>query len=454
MLELDANQQHVIDDLLLGNHKGGAIIAPDTGAGKTAVGVAICKAFNAQVVLLVAPLNTRVGWKRHIEGMGLDLPFYDLGAAPASFDRLLTRQPGVYFIGREFLHKSRKATKTRPAWDWSRVKPDIALYDEIHACQSRKSQSFKTWKQIKPRDLKVGISAHWFGNKFEGAWAVTKGLWPDEISNSFWSWVLEWCDKSTLQLRGREVQQIVGEKNPGEFVKTLPAYYAWTYDVGVEYVEQDPLYVDMTPAQEKMYRQMETDLMTWIGQNPLVADLPITKYARLRQMSLAVPSLTWDNEEVYFEDNAASPKLDALKEYLLDVDEPVLILTDSMKFAKIAAKRVNAELWIGATTQDDREALAARFSAGEVPRLVATIQSIGTGLDGLQANCHRVVWLSKSNNPVENSQAEGRLYRRGQTEPVISVEIRTVGTEDDPQHARLIDMVARREASLNKEEAR
>lgn len=456
MLEPNPKQEAVIQDLLSGKHKGGALIGARVGAGKTLVVVEYIKRLLLTrltlVVLLIAPLNTRLGWKRTFEGQGVDLPFRNLNTEEASnFDLLLAGEPGVYFVGPEFIVAAKRATKTRPAWDWRKINKylDIAVYDEVHGIKSRNIPRTKTVRQIKPKSICLGLSGTPFGNTFDGAWSVTKWLWPNEVLNSFWLWATEWTRKEEVWFGGKKVTKIVGEKDPGEYVRSLPAYYYWGPDLDTELLPPKVLYVELTKTQQRMYTQMEDDLIAWMDDNPLIARLPVEKYARLRQITLGVPTITgyvtkhtkkgvpYEAAIVTFKDKCASPKIDALKEFLTDHEGSALILTDSKIFARVVANRIGADLWDGDVSATEREAIKERFRSGETQYLVATPQSMGTGTDGLQDNCHTIVWLSKTTSGIVNEQTEGRLHRMGQSKDVAVVEIRAIGTEDDPGSSRL-----------------
>jgi HlyD family type I secretion membrane fusion protein len=77
------------------------------------------------------------------------------------------------------------------------------------------------------------------------------------------------------------------------------------------------------PAQRKVYEKFQRDLVVWLQENPLVAEVPIAARIRLRQMTLAVPSIG-ANDEVYFADDAVSTKYQALLE-IVPVDDKLLI---------------------------------------------------------------------------------------------------------------------------------
>ena len=125
-------------------------------------------------------------------------------------------------------------------------------------------------------------------------------------------------------------------------------------------------------------------------------------------------------------------------------------MTDSAKYANIVAARLALEgkravSWTGEVSEKERrEILDAFVETKEVDYIVATIASIGEGVDGLQHRAHIIVWLSRSDNMMLNEQAFRRLHRRGQDKTVISVDIVALDTIDDGQISvllqRAIDM--------------
>ncbi len=222
------------------------------------------------------------------------------------------------------------------------------------------------------------------------------------------------------------------------YVTKLPCYVEFPTKVGEAVTETR--YVDLTPAQRKMYEQMEADSLAWLRDNPLVAELPVVQRIRLRQMTLG--TVTFDDEGgIGFDLDCKSSKLDALREILADLeDEPVLILTDSQRFAEVVVHRLGdkAREWSGKVSHADREKLITDFGKN-FRWLVATIPSLAEGIDGLQQVCANVVWLSKSENMTLNHQALGRLVRTGQQRQVTSYEIVARETLDEGVLSRLIE---------------
>jgi hypothetical protein len=206
--------------------------------------------------------------------------------------------------------------------------------------------------------MTIAQSATWYGSQFDGAWAICRVLWPDlgkpkEVADrSFWRWVYEWCETEYDHFATNN-KRIVGEKNPGRLVDSVPCYINLRSAQGD--ITFTDVYVDLLPAQRKLYRQMEETSVAWLRDNPLVAEFPITQRIRLRQLTLA-EAIIDDDGVVNFEPDAKSSKLDALVDMLkVFGDEKVLVATDSAKFAEIVAERIGGFAWVGARSQHERE---------------------------------------------------------------------------------------------------
>jgi len=199
---------------------------------------------------------------------------------------------------------------------------------------------------------------------------------------------------------------------------------------------------EMAPFQRKIYDRFEQEAIVWLGDHPLVADLPPIMRLRLREIALAVPSIKegwvrkqdkdtelWEKvwgEIVYFEDDAKSSKVDHITEVLNDLyaekPEPVLIFTHSRKFATMLTKRLQgkgfeARQFVGGMSKEERTWKLENFGK-EFDIMVATIPTVSEGTDGLQLVCRIEFWVSLDDNRLLNTQAKGRLSRPGQPKPV------------------------------------
>jgi hypothetical protein len=410
---------------------GAALNGSTMGAGKTLTGVEVAKRIGAQTVLVIAPLGTRLGWKVTFERQGVMLPFRWINSTADGKQALADWQwqlPGIYFIGVEYF--------VRLGWDgkarsivWTKV-ADLVMFDEAHRGQNRNSKTYKTLKQVKA-GYKMSMSGTPSGNKFDGAWAVTKWLWPNIIPNSFHNWAKIWCkfEYSYFSPGGKRID---GEREPGAFFNSLPCYIRMESELNVDLIE-DTKYVELSAPQRKAYTNLEKNMMTWVEGNPLVVEFPITLRARLRQASLGMFSVG-DEGEVSFALDCKSTKIDAMFEVLQDDwdGEPALILTDSRKFADVVVARLGdkARAWHGNVSQAQREKTKEEFIGGSVDYVVAVTSAIAEGVDGMQHATHNILWLSRSDNRILNEQAMARVFRQGQTRQVRSVEIIAIDTFD------------------------
>ena len=402
------------------------------GTGKTLMGVEVAKRINAKTILIIGPLNTYWGWWDTIQRQtDYASAITKIDSTKSGVQGLADLQAGVagwYFIGREYFR-----TK-----DWSKVVPDMVMIDEVHFMQNRNSKSFKSAMKLNA-GFKLSMSGTPFGNKFEGAWAIGRWLWPTVIPKSFWTWAFEYCK---LTYSPFSKYDITGELEPGRFVSELPCYVRLEPKHNLEVIEETR-YVDLLPAQKKIYDKLEKDLVVWLEDNPLVVEVPIATRVRLRQITLAVPTLSEDGD-VIFADDAKSTKFQALQEIIEDnPDEQMLLLTDSQKYASLVTKRLNATTkqafeWSGKANQIQRQAAKEAFLRGECKYIVAVIPAIAEGVDGLQDVCSTIVWLSHSDSNVLNQQVVDRIRRRGQKQAVKIYDIVARDTYDEGQLSTLV----------------
>jgi hypothetical protein len=324
------------------------------------------------------------------------------------------------------------------------------MVDECHFAQNRKSKSFTKLKTLKA-GYKLSMSGTPSGNKFEGFWAVSRWLWSDTkiVDKSFWKWVEKYAQTAYSPFAGVEV---VKEKVAGTFANGLPCYIRLEANHNLEVVEETR-FVDLTASQRKIYDKFEKDLVVWLGENPMIAEVPIAARIRLRQITLAVPTIT-DEGEVIFADDAVSTKFKALQEIIDDnPEDAMLLLTDSQKYASLVARRLGDQAfeWSGKASQGQRETAKQAFLAGKLKYIVAVIPAIAEGVDGLQDVCSTIVWLSHSDSNLMNQQVLDRIRRRGQKEVVKVYDIVARDTYDEGQISNLLRNQLQMNATLRKD---
>lgn len=461
-----------------------ALLAPETGVGKTLIGVEVVKRLEAQTVLLIGPVTQKVinNWKQTFTRQGVTLPFHLINSDNTeNFTRLAHKEPGIYYVGREFFGLSatdKKATKKSPGsrkarWSWSKVHPEVAIFDEVQTASNRNSTTYEVLRTLKA-DYKIASSATPNGNKFEGLWSVCRWLWPKAqkpnvpadampheklyVDNSFWRWEATWGTVEVEEIyvagKPRTIRKLLGEKEPGKFVDSLPCYIRIEADR--KPYELRKVFVDLTPTQRRIYDDLENQALAWLDDHPLVADIPIVKRIRLRQVTLGEPTMVDTGEvtdigepifAVEFDPQCESSKIDAVFKIIdkHEVGKQIVFWTDSQKFARVVTYRLNqrygpyAKEWSGAVTQKVRQTIFDDFVAGTVRYIVAVIPALAEGVDGLQHVCHTEVWLNESSNEMQNTQAQGRLNRQGQPASKIrQYKLLAENTADDDHFNRLV----------------
>lgn len=411
-----------------------ALNASQYGTGKTLVTVEVAErvAFGG-VRLIVAPLFTKHSWAATIKRQYTDAAdVYFINSSKAgkeAMNTMLSGKQGWYIIGREYL--ASKAVRDVVAAFSPNI--DFMAYDECARWANYKSAGWRMMKKMKPK-YKMALSATPAGNKFSGMFTITHWLWPRlEGHDSYWKFVADHCETHEDYFSGVVVD---GEKNPGHYVSSLPCYVRLEKDFGP--VVEDTIYVELSKRERKVYDEFEKNLIAWIEDNPIVAKFPIVKRVRLRQMTLGEVAYDAEADTVTFDDTMKSTKYDTLVGLIEEnADEPMVIFTDSQKYAHIVTEHLKrdgyrAAEWSGNVSETAREAVKEGFMDGtQYDYIVATVASIGEGVDGLQHRARFMVWLSRSDNNQLNMQAFRRLYRRGQERQVVSIDIVALNSYDE-----------------------
>lgn len=437
-------QERDIQNLL--EHDGTGVIATQVGGGKTLVAIEVAKRIGTGTNLVIAPKGThKRAWQRTILRQIPEASVRHINSKKEGEKAFLDLQhnvPGWFLISPEYFRKIH----------WANISPDLAIFDEIHRASNRKSNTARMLHTLKAT-RRIGMSGTIAGNRIEGFWSVIRWIYPEVAGRSFWAWANTYCEMTQDYFAGKV---ITSERRPGAITASLPCYirhlkrdaccdyHPQGMDSDLPSVVIKERSVELNAEQKRIYKKMEKDLFVWLGENPLVAEVPIATRTRLRQITLGTPTVL-DTGEVYFAEDCKSTKMDELFSIISDhpEGEPMLLLTHSQKFASVVVARLRkaghtAFEWSGKATQADRDVALEKFIAGNIQFIVGVIAAIGEGTDGLQERCSVMVWLSKDDNRILNEQAMGRLDRQGQKRAVISYEVIAEDTYDSGQLSNLV----------------
>lgn len=402
-------QAEDVQAALDGGHKS-VFLAYEMALGKTITAVAQALQWGAETVVVVAPKNTMSSWEKTVKAMSPGTEVYRMTNDKknvASFGYLNQKRKGWYLIGWEMM---RTGAITN-------VEADLIIGDEIHRIQNFGKSETELMFRYLHSEYKIALSGTPSANRPEGLFAPIHWLWPKRYANYY----KDFIDKFWLTRRNGAIIDLVREREPGMIVKDLPFFVRRLKKdhrgdlppVLPEIVIECP----MTRAQKKVYKQFDELALAWLNDHPVATAYTLTQEIRLRQVAIAEPSVI--DGEVSFELEAKSSKVKALVELVKEKDgEPFFVLTHSAKaipmvIHQLAKAGIKAKHFNSKYEEELKAGLGVDYQV-----LVAGIQSVAEGLDGLQHKCSNGIWLSKHPNAMLNTQAGERLDRPGQTTSV------------------------------------
>lgn len=443
-LELYDFQREDVDKFIREDHKAG-LFAYEQALGKTLTATTLAVELGTGINLVVAPQVTFDGWEEAVrtqtEGkQQLKWMKKNTKAGKQAIQDYYDGVPGWYFITWQLM-RGGLLFETRA---------DMVIGDEIHEIQNKNGSAQNILLSEIRSEYRIGLSGTASGNKLAGIYGVISWLWPARYK-AYWPWL-----KKNFLLAGfGHALTPIREKTPGSVTADLPFFvrrlkanhYADMIPSPLKAVE---IPVEMSDKQRRIYDEFERTSGAWLGDDEedgfVYSQYSITKAMRLREIALGNPVMIEEEGKwvTTFPINTESAKLDKLIEILEDPsqgDAPFVVYTHSKKFIKVVVERLNAR---GITAQaftgdlNYKQKRKAITELGVTYRvMVATQASIGTGTDGLQHKCSRMVILSRDVKMIVNEQAKERLYRPGQTEHVQTWEIVANNSNDLDTNANL-----------------
>lgn len=443
-LELYDFQREDVDNFIKQEQHAG-LFAYEQALGKTLTATTLAVELGTGVNLVVAPQVTFDGWEKavHTQTEGKHKLKWIKKSSKAGQQAMADYYagvPGWYFITWQLM-RGGMLFETHT---------DMLIGDEIHEIQNKNGSAQNIMLGEIRSKYRIGLSGTASGNKLAGIWGIISWLWPGKYK-AYWPWL-----KKNFLLAGfGHALTPIREKQPGTVTADLPFFvrrlkkdhYADMIPAPLKPVEY---YVDMTEKQRKIYDQFERTSGTWLGDDEedgfVFAQYSIVKAMRLREIALGNPVMTEEDGKwvTTFPEDTKSAKLDKLIEILTDPehgDAPFVVYTHSKKFIKVVVERLRARgITAEAFTGDLNYAKKRKAIAGlgvDYRVMVATQASIGTGTDGLQHKCSRMVILSRDVKMIVNEQSKERLYRPGQKEHVQTWEIIANDSNDTDVNANL-----------------
>ncbi len=405
-----------VDSLILGHQMG---------LGKTPIACSAVDYIGAKRVIVVSPSSVKWSWVDHMIEWGHRTNLFVLESKRVVtdlatvihkdrenqlIDLLKNNDDYVLFVSYDML---RMYKDTFVCFDY-----DVMIFDEAHRLKNRKAQTTQAAAEIASyAHRKWFLTGTPIRNNYTDVFTLLKMIDPVRFS-SYWNFVN--LHLHTVQNPFGGVD-IVGLRNEQEFNSMMSVYmYRLTKD---EVLQQLPpkIYTDikvpMTEDQEAIYQEMEDKMMVYFKQeadagvphNKLItATNTISQIIRLRQICLC-PSLIGGKK--------SSAKLGVIMELLEDLlaeGERVIIFSYFKGFIDLLAKELKKAgiefgMIVGAQSSNERHKVQEALTAGELPVVIGTAQSMGEGMN-LQA-ASTAIFCDIDWVPANNEQAEDRIHR-------------------------------------------
>jgi len=310
---------------------------------------------------------------------------------------------------------------------------DVVIFDEHHKIKNKNAKSTKACKKLcKDVDHVWMLSGTPLLNHAQELWAPLNIMFPtDKAYSSFWRFVRTYC-KVERGVFGWVITDIIDPNHPRAqdlrnvlqplmIRRTKPEVLK---DMPAKTIKK--VWVEMHGDQLMAYLEMKVDMLAHFEEETITAAAVIAQIIRLKQITVG-PELMFPEM-----DTITGVKYNALVDIIEAMGERKLVVFSQFRTAleRIASRlcrdRIIPDKSIGMLTgripTDVRSRTVQAFQEEEDPKLLLiTTQAGGTGLTLTAAST--AVFLDKLWTPAMNTQAQDRLHRIGQTEPVTIIEL-------------------------------
>jgi hypothetical protein len=231
-------------------------------------------------------------------------------------------------------------------------------------------------------------------------------------------------EEKYLVMGGRTGNEIIGYKNIDYLMGLLEPY---TYQITKEECLNLPAkqflshICKMNQQQYNLYQEEKKNLLDKIKSDNFVATDIFQTFTRMQQICCGYHKGEYIGTEKFelMENIPADEQVIFFCKFVFEIDMLVQYF-----------KQENCAIFTGKNPKK-RDNELADFIAGRKKYFIATMQSGGTGLNGLQKICRRIVFFSNSFSYFQRKQSIGRIDRQGQKFEMMIHDFRTNANIDE-----------------------
>lgn len=359
---------------------GGSILADDMGLGKTLQTCVTWDAMNRPwPLLVVCPASVRRGWvKEFKQWLGIQPRLVETGKQAEN----TMPGEGVVICSYDLVGKLPVS-----------FVPHMVVLDEAHLLRGRQAKRSETLlERCKVASYRLALSGTPMWGRPRDLWMLLKVLFPDYRFGTANEFDYAYCGAFVNKWGGKENK---GVTRPDELRKRLG--YVMLRRTKQEIGDQLPSLtrvIRWVPAEKRATQALQAFALS---QLKLTDAVEATLQSKMKPVVEAVDELeghavvfTWQKKDAY-----------ELGERVEALGHPCVVITGDM-------------------THRQREAAVAD-AAKRKACVVATVDSTGTGVDGLQHVASNIIFHALDYTPIKMAQAESRCHRLGQKDPVTAL---------------------------------
>lgn len=395
------------------------------GAGKTIETIATCILLNAESILICCPKTLRTQWVAQFKAWwperATDVKCYEFGYTPQRGDILLLNPE-------KLISSKARGMFNRFVWD-------VLAVDEAHMIKNRSTKRTVAVKQI-PAKHKYALTGTPVLKHPDDLYSIFEFLNPDIVGSSYWRFTEYFCNV-VESFYGKQIAGLTDNPQHVAILQDILAHVSCYHDTSVKGVKRQ-IFVPLTmdAKQSKLYKQILKVQLEELPENITIPNGAV-KSVRLLQTTGCPKVLDSGVAE------EAQRYTEGVKfEYILELlqNNPDLKVVIFSKYAQIInhlkayllSNSIDIATYTGQQSDEIRLLEKKHFiNSGKCRVLAGTIDSLGTGVDGLQEVCHVCIFIDHDTRPSINEQCEARLFRTGQKEEVLCYYLKCENTIDN-----------------------
>lgn len=419
-LNADQLKPYQVDDVMSMLALPHCLNANPMGLGKTIEAIKLLQQSGAPTALIVTPKIIRYQWQDQLKRWAnIDANVYENGCKVA---------PGFWIVNYDKLRNEATLLKFR-AFQWSYL-----IVDEAHKIKSRSSQQTKAVKSI-PARHRVALTGTPILRYVDDLWSILNFLDPSYACNSYYAFVEYFCKIQRTPWGDRIVGLTDDARHTAILNQLLDLICIRNSAVEVAHGKtREVIKLPMSKKQRELYRK-EKQLL--LDELPEQLTIPNGAVLTLRLMQ----TTSWPG--LYLGADEPGPKFEWILETCLNNPKEKFVVfsvfekTISALVEYLTANKVEAVKITGQQSAEQNELSKRCFVERGAQVLAGTIGAMGQGYDGLQQVCRLMIFIDRDWSPEILNQAEDRLRRMGQDNPVTIYYLECSGSFD--QHVGRIN---------------